>query len=472
MTALSLRPMGVLCALVALSASLLAPIPTAAAATTVDAAATALQFSSYRVTELPGSGDITGALVTAAKSAGSTELAHVIHLSGSVRVGAIVRPANHVYLVAEPGTTITWRGADPYLLRFSNVTGGVYGGTWDGDGRSSTTVIGMGGATVQLANLTVTDAGKYGIGAYQDSTTHQPSTLTLQDVTTTANKIDGVHLEGSTLVATRLHSTYNRRNGVQLSSGSVGTISASVLDSNGQAVRGSTDGKTGHGLGVASATAVVLGTSMSRNKVCGASLSGAADADIAGSHLDSNGRHGLGTAPGTTATVADSTFNYDGYNGVLASGSKTVVTLQNVTISGAKKMGLSVPSGGTARVTDSLITGARKYDIAVSTKGNLFLLGGNTIRSSGRHGITVSKRSSITISGAGNLVTGSRGDGLRLTGSGTTGRIEASTSFVGNRNSGIVVVSRARLWMVATCYFSGNGKTVQKRSGGRLYSLV
>jgi len=389
-----------------------------------------------------------------------------------VRVNAIVRPANYVYLVAKPGTTITWRGSDPYLLRFSNVTGGVYGGTWDGDGRSSTTVIGMGGSTVQLADLTVTHAGKYGIGAYQESTTHQRSSLTLRNVTTKANKVDGVHLEGSDLYASGLRSTSNRRNGVQLSSGSVGTITGSVLDLNGQAVKGSTTGKTGHGLGVASATVTVSGTSISRNKVCGVSLTGAAIASISGnSHLNHNGRHGLGTVPGVTATISDSTANDNGYNGVLASGKGTNVALQRVTIDSAKRSGLSVPSGGAATIEGSTITRGRKNDISVSAKGSLTLLGGNTISGSRKHGITVSERSSIVITGAGNRVTGSHGDGLRLTGSGTTGRISASSSFVANRDSGIAVVSKASLEMVPTCYFSGNKKPVEKRSGGKVTML-
>lgn len=245
-----------------------------------------------------------------------------------------------------------------------------------------------------------------------------------------------------------------------------------MLDSNGQAVKGSTTGKTGHGLGVASATAFVSGTSMSKNKVCGASLTGTANVNIYGnSHLDDNGRHGLGTDAGTKATISDSSLNGNDYNGVLASGKGTDVTLRHVTIKSATRMGLSVPSGGTARVTDSLITDGRKYDISVSAKGRLFLLGGNTISASRAHGITVSGRGSITISGDGNLVTGSRRDGLRLTGSGTTGRIEASTRFEANRDGGIVVVSKAKLWLVK-CAFSGGKESVEKRSGGKLHNLV
>ncbi|HSK33880.1 MAG TPA: right-handed parallel beta-helix repeat-containing protein [Propionicimonas sp.] len=471
MTRSTLRATAVLVALATTGASLLATATIAAAETpaetTVEAAASTLGLSSYALTELTASGDITSALKSAVSTPGTSYQANVVHLpAGSVIVSATIRPANHVYLVADPGTTITWRGSDGNLLRFNaGMTGGVTGGTWDGAGRSSTTLVSLSGASVQLADLTVTDAGKHGIGAYEKST------LTLSNVTSSYNKADGVHLEGSTLVASGLRSVYNRRNGLQLSTRSVGTISASTLDRNGQAVKGSTDGKTGHGLGVASSTAVVYGTTMSRNKVCGASLADAAKVEISrDSHLDNNGRHGLGTTPGAIATITDSSLNHNGYNGALASGKGTVVTLRHVTIDWAKKMGLSVPSGGAATVSDSVITQGQKHSISVSAKGKLTLLGGNTISASRSGGITVSGRGSITISGAGNLVTGNRGDGLRITGSGTKGWIRASTRFAANRDSGIVVASKARLWMVV-CDFSGNKRTVAKQSGGKWYRI-
>ncbi|HEX5335258.1 MAG TPA: right-handed parallel beta-helix repeat-containing protein, partial [Propionicimonas sp.] len=165
-----------------------------------------------------------------------------------------------------------------------------------------------------------------------------------------------------------------------------------------------------------------------------------------GSHLDNNGRHGLGTVAGTTATISDSTVNGNGYNGVLASGSRTSVTLAHVTIANARRSGISVPSGGAATVMDSLITGSGSFNISV-TKG------------------------SVRLAGAGNQLTNSHRDGLLLSGSKATGRIESSTSFVDNRGSGIVVASKAKLRMVH-CEFSGNKHPIQKRSGGKVYNLA
>ena len=464
MTSRSLRASALLVALAATTtACLLAPASAAAASTTVEAAATALGFGPNRVTELAGSGDITSSLATAAKSEGSATQAHVIHLSGnSVTVNTIVRPANFVYIVAERGTRVTWRGANTNLLRFEppagRVTGGVYGGIWDGAGRGSTNLIHLGNADVRLAELTVSHAGQNGIAAYRNSS------LTLRNVTATDNEASGVYVDASALTASGLRSTNNRGNGAQVSSRSTGTITDSVLDRNG-----------GHGLGVAAANVTVTSTSTSRNKVCGVSLFGGAHATISGGHLDNNGRHGLGTVPGTTATVSDSTVASNGYNGVLASGRGTHVTLQRVVITSTNRSGLSVPSGGSATIEGSTITGPRtgsnKYNISVSGKGRLSLRSSNTISGSRSHGITVSKRSRIEISGAGNVISSNRGDGLRLTGSGTTGRISASVTFRGNRRSAIAVVSRAKLEMVTTCIYSGNTGRVETRSRGKVTNI-
>ena len=167
---------------------------------------------------------------------------------------------------------------------------------------------------------------------------------------------------------------------------------------------------------------------------------------ISGSHLDNNRRHGLGTTAGTKAIVSDSWVTSNGYHGVLASGKGTHVTLNGVTISRSARSGVSVP-----------------------TKGKLTLGSGNTFSSNRSHGITVSGKGSVTISGGGNVVTSNKGDGLRLTGSGTKGWIKASVSFLKNTHSGIVV-SRARLTMVP-CLYSGNRRTVEKRAGGKVTKI-
>jgi hypothetical protein len=67
-------------------------------------------------------------------------------------------------------------------------------------------------------------------------------------------------------------------------------------------------------------------------------------------------------------------------------------------------------------------------------------------------------------------VSSNKGDGLRLTGSGKRGRIEASVAFRSNKHSAIVV-SRAKLAMVKTCVYSGNNKKIEKRAGGKVSTI-
>jgi hypothetical protein len=452
--------------LVAIAAGLLAPAPTAAAATTVETAASAFGLGRYTVTEVAAGGDVTAALTRAAKTPSADGTPTIVHLaSGQVTVTQTVRPAANVYLVAESDTKVTWRGKSGSLVRFGSTTGasGIYGGTWDGASRADSVVV-TNGATVEVAHATITKGAKHGLGAYTGSR------ITLRQVSTTSNKVDGVHLEASVLDASGLTSTLNRRNGVQLSSGSSGSITLSRLDRNGRGVSGSTTGKTGHGLGLASSRATVNDTSMSNNKVCGVSLAKRATVTIAASHLDHNGRHGLGTVPGANATISDTTVDTNGYDGVLASGSGTKVTLQDVTITSAKKIGLSVPSHGHASIAGTVITRSGTQNVSVSGGGSLTMLDGNTISRAKQHGISVSGKSRLTVSGSGNVVSSSRRNGLLMTNSGTSGRISAAVSFTDNRDNGIRVTTKARLATV-DCRFAGNGRKITTGSGGKVTSL-
>jgi hypothetical protein len=467
MSTLAFRGGSIPIALAAIAVGLLAPTPTAVAATSVQAAAAAFGIDSYSVVELPSGGDLAGAL-TGATRAASGGVPTLLHLSaGQLNVRTTVRPGNNVYLVAEPDTKIVWQGtAGQPLLRFTSGSAGVYGGVWDGGLRKGSSVIAVNGAAVQLSSVTVTRGGNHGIGAYAGSR------VTLRNVTATANKVDGVHVEGklSVLDASGLVSRLNVRNGVQVSDKASGTINASTLDSNGQGVHGTTTGKTGHGLGVASASVTVSDSSLSDNKVCGISLSGSASAIVSGSHLDRNGRHGLGTTAGTSATVSQSSADKNGYNGILASGSGTKVSLQGVRITSAKKIGLSVPSGGSASISGVTISSSGTQNVSASSRGTLSVLDGNTITAAKAHGIAISGKSKITVTGAGNVVAANRKFGLLLTNSGTVGTIRSAISFQGN-GTNARVISKAKLTSVP-CLFSGTGGTkITTGSGGKVTIL-
>lgn len=450
-------------AALALLAGLLAPTTAhASSPTVVVEAARTFGLESYTLVPLTKGGDITRPLTDAAKLAGSAQAPILVHLpSGKHTVTDQIKVASHVYLVADPNTTVTWKGGKGQLLRFLSAgPSGVYGGIWDGGRRKDSVVIVAKGATVTLAKLTVRKAAKHGIAGYGKAK------LTLRDVTATSNE-NGVSLQDSTLDAIRLRATLNRRNGLQLEQRSVGTVIDSSLDRNGQAVKGTTTGKTGHGLAVAASRATVTNTSMSDNKVCGVSLSKAGQVVIANGTLARNGRHGIGTTAGTGAAVTDSSIVKNRYNGVLSSGAGTLVSLTRVTISDSKKYGVSLP-GGSATLVETTVQKSGIINLALSKKARLTLGAGNAVLSAKSHGIAIEGKGKLVLSGEGNEIRSNKGNGLMLSGSGTTGTISSPVAFTKNRKNGILVKSKAKLTMVAASFSGNKGKKVLKQSGGKV----
>lgn len=440
--------------------------PSAQAATTLDEATGALGVRGhYQLVRIGHTGDVTAELAAATRTAATAELPRVVALpAGQLRLTAQIRVASHVYLVAEPDTTVAPAGPAGQLLWFNEVTGGVYGGSWDA-ARKADNVFGVKASAVRLARVAVRNATKNGVAAYAKST------LTLTDVTSTGNANDGVYADASTVSATGVRATKNRRNGMQLSAGTVGTIADSILDGNGLAVTGSTTGKTGHGLGVAAARATVTRTSMSNNKVCGVSLTGSVDVSLSQVTLASNGRHGLGTTPGVRASLTDSVVADNGYNGVLASGSGTRLLIAGVTIAGSAQYGLSVPSRGSATMQRTTITTSGRSNVSVSVKSTLTLEGRNTVADGRADGLTVTEGATLTVTGDDNRVAGNRGNGLVVSGKGTSGRITRSVRFETNRKHGVLVKTKAALATVANSFARNKGATIHKQSGGKVTKL-
>lgn len=437
-------------------------------AAAIDGAPAALGITGdYQLVRIGRVGDVTRELTDAAKTAGTAGKPRVVTLpAGNLTVTAQIRVANHVYVVAEPNTTVTLAAHTGQILWFNQVTGGAYGGNWNASGKSAN-VIGAKSSTLRLTSLTVRNSTKNGIAGYAKSQ------LTLTDINSTANAKDGVYTEASTVRATRVHATKNRRNGLQFSSGSVGTVVDSVLDGNGLAVKGSTTGKVGHGLGVASSRASVTHTSLSSNKVCGVSLTGkGVDVTVTRSTLSRNGRHGIGTTAGVKAHIVDSTVAGNHYNGVLASGAGTNVRLTGVNIADTTRFGLSVPSKGSATLERSTITTSRRNNVSVSARGRLTLAAGNRIAGGGSDGIRVTGKSSITVNGAGNRVGTNADNGLVISGKGTTGRITQPVAFEANRKHGIVVKVKGRLATVANTFARNKGTTIRKQSGGKVTTIA
>ncbi|MBK7820146.1 MAG: right-handed parallel beta-helix repeat-containing protein [Tessaracoccus sp.] len=451
----------------ALTATYAAPDANAAASTDLSVAADALDIGgTYSVVRLAARTDITTDLIAATKTAASSSKPRVVVLPvGSFAVKKAVRPANHVYLVAQPNTTVTWRGSDSHMLRFDHVTSGVYGGVWDGAKRGSANVFSASAANVNYSDLTVKNAANNGIAGYNGST------LKVEDVKVTANGRDGVYMQETKVTAVRLTATSNERTGLMLSKKSSGTVSGSALDGNGQGVSGSTTGKTGHGLALDASEATVSSTSMSRNKVCGISLTKKASIKVTGSSIASNGRHGVGTRGSVKGSLTKTKITKNGYNGVLATDSGTKITLKSSIIESSKKYGLSVPSKGAATLTGTTVKGSGNSNISVSGGGKLTLKASNSVTSAQGDGIAVTSKGRIAVSGADNVVSKNKANGLRLSGSGTQGTVVEKMSVKSNKQIAILVHAKGKLETVKNSVSGGKKKGVVTRSGGKVVKL-
>ncbi|MFT3888585.1 MAG: right-handed parallel beta-helix repeat-containing protein [Arachnia sp.] len=437
------------------------------AATALDDAANALGVGrTYSVQRISGAGDITSELAAATKKpAGASKPRLVVLKAGTFEVRSKIRVADNVYLVAEPRTRVTWRGSDGEMVRFDGVTSGVYGGTWDGAHKGTSHVFNTTASTVRYVDLLVKNAGANGIVAYKGSK------VTLRDVSATGNARDGVYVQQTTLTVSRLKATMNERNGLMLASGSTGTVVGSTLDKNGQAVKGSTTDKTGHGLAVDGSSATVSSSTMSGNKVCGVSLTKGAKVAVSSSTIASNGRHGVGTRSAVTGSFTNTKISKNGYNGVLATDSRTSITLTSSTVDASKKFGLSVPSKGSATLRKTTVKGSGSANISVTGGGSLTLKESNTVSSAKGDGIAVSSKGRLTVTAAGNVISSNKANGLRVSGSGSTGRIEKSVTVKGNKDVGILVHVKGKLVTVKNAVSGAKNKTVVTRSGGKVVAL-
>jgi hypothetical protein len=455
-----------LAGLVASSFTLIGAAAPAYAASELDAAIAGFGITDYTLTRIQGSGDVTKELQYAIASAGTAAKAHVVYLrEASYQVRTSVRVASYVYLIADPAAKITLVAPAAQLLQFPSVSmAGVSGGLWDADKQGSANVFGVTASSVTFSHLSITNAGKHGIGAYQKSK------VAVRDVEITKSNRDGIHIEQSTLAATRLRSTDNQNNGVQLSIKSSGTISDSTISSNGQAVTGSTTGKTGHGLGVANSWATVINSDFSNNKVCGISTTEPSTVTVRNATVNHNGRHGLGTTAGGKISFTDTTFVGNGYNGVLVAGAGTAVSLLRVTILDSAAYGISLPNRASVSLTDTVVSGSGKTNVAADLSGSVTLGSRNTITRAGAHGIAIAGKAKLSVSGTANVVSYNTANGLMLSNKSTSGKISKRVTFLGNKQIGVLVREKASLKLVS-CTFTANPKATVTRSGGKAKKL-
>jgi hypothetical protein len=83
----------------------------------------------------------------------------------------------------------------------------------------------------------------------------------------------------------------------------------------------------------------------------------------------------------------------------------------------------------------------------------------------------VTGKGQVKVTVKGNAITSNKGNGLRVSGSGTKGRIEKAVMVRGNEKIGILVHVKGRLETVKNEVSGGKKKSVVTKSGGKVVKL-
>ncbi len=217
-----------------------------------------------------------------------------------------------------------------------------------------------------------------------------------------------------------------------------------TITENGKAGKSSADGEIGHGVGVAeSAYANITNNTITKNKQCGISVFDGSKVKINKNTITENGRHGVGIRKNCNIkSMSENKILKNFYNGILLSDNSRG-TFTNNTITNNSKFGLSVVDKSTATLTSNTITGNAKSNVGIS-KGNenktgskVILKDSNYIASStGEHGVVVSGKGVLEISGYGNKIEKNKKNGISLSDDSNL-KISNKTTVYGNGENGI-----------------------------------
>ena len=299
----------------------------------------------------------------------------------------------------------------------------------------------------QTSKVTVESCKLYG-NTQSGLSIANSSTVWLKNSNVYNNSEYGVYVNISKLYANdgannKIYS--NNYNGVSATgSGTEIYLHKNTITENGKAGKSTVDGEIGHGVGVAEkAYANITNNTIKNNVQCGISVFNGSKVKINKNTISGNGRHGIGIRQNCTIkSMEANTISNNSYNGILwADGTSGALT--NNTITNNTKFGLSVVDKSTATLTSNTITGNAKSNIGISkgdenkTGAKVILKDSNYIASStGEHGIVVSAKGILEISGASNKIEKNKKNGISLSDSSTL-KISNTTTIYGNGESGI-----------------------------------
>lgn len=192
---------------------------------------------------------------------------------------------------------------------------------------------------------------------------------------------------------------YNDWSGVSITGkSSKVTIKYGSYSHNGLKPKSSSEGESGHGVGVFSgATLEVSNATIQKNSVCGISPFGnGTTAVVKNCTVTNNGRHGVGGRKGVTLKVKGNTIKNNKYHGIMVNDHTNAKYIEKNKISGNKKCGISLGDSSKAVIKGNTISGSKEIGIYVygSSTGDI---SSNTINDNKKGGVDIAAGASITL---------------------------------------------------------------------------
>lgn len=351
----------------------------------------------------------------------------------------------------------------------------IYGGNWNGNGSAKHGIEISSAKNVIIENVKIQNCATNGINVNRNSEVviksgnlrqnknhgvgiYTSSTVTIKKSKMNYNKAYGVYVSDSKLYINEKNQVcHNDWSGIT-SSGKTAKmyIQDNIISYNGKNPKTTDEGYLGHGIGVQSGSyANIKNNSIKSNKGCGISVFGdSSQASISKNTIGKNVRHGIGARQGITMDLADNNIYSNSYNGVLVTDNSSA-SFNRDTIKGNKFIGISVVDNSSVALKYTNISSNIDSNIsATGTGASVKLKNGNTItKSKQNHGITVTGKNKLQITGNNNVVSKNKQNGISVK-SKATFKISGSTLVKSNQKNGIYINGSTAKITNTTCSYN------------------
>ena len=232
------------------------------------------------------------------------------------------------------------------------------------------------------------------------------------------------------------------------------TIKYGNYSKNGRNPKSSSEGESGHGVGVFSgATLVLKEATMKDNSVCGVSPFGAGtSATIEKCVIQDNGRHGIGGRKSVTLTVKGNTIKDNKNHGIMVNDKSNGKNIENNEISGNKQCGICVGVRSKATVKNNNISKSGQNAIYVYDKSKATITGGK-LQSNKECGVVTDKNADVTV----KKVNISKNKIYGMNIKGGKAKVQSCT-ISSNKSSGIQVKAKAKVSELSGNKIKNNGE--------------